>query len=60
MTDHFIGQTEVLYLIMLISLKEIIIPTDNSYGISKNKENSKYFAGFQFHDYHYLQPQSIL
>ena len=34
-----------------IALKEIIIPADNSYGISKNKENGKYFAGFQFPDY---------
>lgn len=34
-----------------ISLQDIIIPVDNSYGISKNEENGKYFAGFQFPDY---------
>lgn len=34
-----------------ISLQDIIIPVDNSYGISKNEENGKYFVGFQFPDY---------
>lgn len=34
-----------------ISLKDMVIPIDNPYGISKNKENGKYFAGFQFPDY---------